>query len=137
MVEPAWISIAVVEAIHARQIAEHGGGDGLRDRGLLESALARPRNRWAYSSKPPELAALAAGYAFGIIKNHPFVDGNKRTAAVVCETFIEMSGHVLTASNEQMYLTFVQLAEGSLSEDELTAWIGGCLAPAAEDSTGG
>lgn len=136
MVEPAWISIAVVEAIHARQIAEHGGGDGVRDQGLLESALARPRNQWAYSSKPPALAALAAGYAFGIIKNHPFVDGNKRTAAVVCETYIEMSGPVLTASNEQMYLTFIELAEGSLSEDELTAWIGDGLEPAAEDSTG-
>jgi len=89
MKEPTWILDEVVEAIHLRQIAEHGGSEGVRDTGLLSSALARPKNLFAYSNPKPDLAALAASYAFGIVKNHPFVDGNKRTAYVVCGTFLE------------------------------------------------
>ena len=84
MPTPVWISEEVVVAIHRRQLAEHGGKEGLRDAGLLSSALARPKNLVAYSNHQPDLAMLAAAYAFGLTKNHPFVDGNKRTAYVVC-----------------------------------------------------
>ena len=129
MDEPVWIKEAVVRAIHWRQLAEHGGIDGVRDDGLLSSALARPRQLLAYASPSVDLASLAAAYAFGIAKNHPFLDGNKRTAAVVCEMFIELNGHELTASDEQMYLAFTNLAAGKLSEEELADWIRRSLRP--------
>ncbi len=121
--KPIWIRDDVVIAIHQRQLAEHGGGTGIRDRGLLASALARPRNLLAYSEDEPDLAALAAAYASGIIKNHPFVDGNKRTGYVVCRTFLELNGHALEATREEKYVTFLRLAEGGLSEGELADWI--------------
>jgi death-on-curing protein len=112
-----------VSAIQLRQLAEHGGEPGLRDAGLLASALARPRNRLAYGDARADLADLAAAYAFGLVKNHPFVDGNKRTAAVVCETFLEINGHELTAGDKELFQTFVRLAEGTLSEKKLAGWI--------------
>jgi len=118
---PVWIDEAVVLAIHDEQIAEHGGGAGLRDRGLLESALARPRNLAAYGE--PDAAALAAAYAFGIARNHPFVDGNKRTAFVVMETFLELSGSALSADDADCVTTMLALAAGDLGEDALAAWI--------------
>ena len=117
----------MVRAIHKRQLAEHGGIEGVRDEGLLSSALARPRHLFSYSAEQPDLARLAAAYAFGLVKNHALLDGNKRTAAVVCETFIEMNGQQLTASDEAMYLTFIALAEGTLSEEELAHWLQGHL----------
>lgn len=123
MTEPAWISEALALAIHKRQLAEHGGIEGVRDIGLLSSALARPRNLLAYSSDSPTVEMLAASYAFGIAKNHPFLDGNKRTAYVVCRTFMILNGRDIDASQEEKYLTFFQLAEGNLSEDELTTWL--------------
>ena len=123
MDEPAWVKAEVARAIHKRQLAEHGGIDGVRDEGMLSSALARPRQLLCYSHEPPDLAALAAAYAFGIAKNHPFLDGNKRTAAVVCEAFIEMNGHELAASDEATYLAFANLAAGKMSEEEFTHWI--------------
>lgn len=123
MSEPAWIRDDVVIAIHRRQLAEHGGGSGIRDQGLLASALARPKNLLVYSDDEPDLAALAAAYAFGIIRNHPFVDGNKRTGYVVCRTFLELDGCSLGASREEKYLTFLRLADGGLSESELADWI--------------
>jgi death-on-curing protein len=124
MPEPAvWIRTDVALAIHRRQLAEHGGADGVRDRGLLTSALARPRNILAYSDPRPDLATLASAYAFGIARNHPFVDGNKRTAYVVCRTFLLLNGHDLAASREEKYSTFLSLAEGGLSEEELAAWL--------------
>ncbi|TCM19818.1 death-on-curing protein [Novosphingobium sp. PhB165] len=115
-----WIADEVALAAHAEQIVEHGGGDGVRDRGGLESAMARPRNLAEYGE--PDACALAAAYAFGIARNHPFVDGNKRTAAVIAETFLMLNGHVLTASDAEMVVAFVALAGGDLSEEELADW---------------
>lgn len=125
MKEPVWIREDVVLAIHRRQLAEHGGGEGIRDHGLLGSALARPKNSLAYSSSQdePDLAMLAAAYAWGLARNHPFVDGNKRTAYVVCRTFLLLNGQDIEASAEEKYLTFLKLAEGRLSEHELASWI--------------
>ena len=117
-----WIKIDRVLAVHRRQIAEHGGRDGVRDNGLLESALARPLNIKAYELDA-DIARLAAGYAFGIVKNHPFIDGNKRTGYVVTELFIMKNGYQLNATPAEKYLTFLSLAEGTLSEEELTDWL--------------
>ena len=123
MSEPIWVRDDVVLAIHNRQLAEHGGSDGVRDAGLLASALARPKNLFAYSDPPADLASLAAAYAFGIARNHAFVDGNKRTAFVVCRTFLLLNGLTLAASQEEKYTAFLRLASGELGEDELAAWI--------------
>jgi death-on-curing protein len=123
MTAPVWIRDDVVVAIHRRQLAEHGGAAGLRDQSLLASALARPKNLLAYSEAGPDLAALAASYAFGSARNHPFVDGNKRVAFVVCRTFLLLNGHDVEASRQEKYLTFLALADGSLSEEGLVAWI--------------
>jgi death on curing protein len=122
MTEIKWLLEETVYAIHKRQIAEHGGGDGLRDEGLLLSALARPQNLLAYSDETPYISALAASLAYGIAKNHPFVDGNKRTALVVSRTFLLLNSYQLNASQEEKYLTFLKLAEGNLSEEELADW---------------
>ena len=115
-----WVTNEVASAAHREQLAEHGGGDGVRDAALFESAMMRPQNLAAYGE--PDLAALAASYAFGIARNHPFVDGNKRTAAVVAETFVLLNGHVLTANNGELAVTILALAAGELSEDELAQW---------------
>ena len=115
-----WVSLEVALAAHHEQIAEHGGGEGVRDSGMLESAMARPQNLVAYGD--PDGAELAAAYAFGIARNHPFVDGNKRTAAVVSETFLALNGHGLTATDAELVVTFLVLAAGELSERELAAW---------------
>lgn len=110
-------------AIHQRQIAEHGGSEGLRDAGLLASALARPQNLLAYAEPQPDLAALAATYAYGFARDHPFVDGNKRVALVAARTFLLLNGTNLEASQNEKFLTFLQLAQGSLTEEELADWI--------------
>lgn len=123
MSEIKWLLEETVYAVHKRQIAEHGGSDGLRDEGLLLSALARPQNLLVYSDETPDISALAASYGFGIAKNHPFIDGNKRTALVVARTFLLLNGFNLKASQEEKYLTFLKLAEGNLSEEELATWI--------------
>ena len=123
MPRPVWVRDDVVLAIHRRQLAEHGGAGGIRDEGLLASALAKPRNLLAYSAEAPDLAALAASYGYGIVRNHPFLDGNKRTAFVVCRTFLLLNGLDLSASKEEKYQTFLRLADGALSETELGAWI--------------
>ena len=120
---PVWVRDDVVLAVHKRQLAEHSGREGIRDEGLLASALARPKNLLAYLDEKPDLSALAASYAFGIIKNHPFVDGNKRTAFVICQTFLRLNGHDLEASQEKKYLTFLKLAAGQVGEVELAEWI--------------
>ena len=109
-------------AIHGRQIAEHGGSDGLRDEGLLLSALARPENLLAYG-KDVDIAALGASSAYGIAKNHPFIDGNKRTALVVMRTFLASNDIDFVASREEKYRAFLELAEGKLIEEELGTWI--------------
>lgn len=116
-----WVTLAVATAAHAEQLAEHGGGEGVRDEGLLESAMARPQNLAVYGD--PDAAALAAAYAYGIARNHPFVDGNKRTAAVVSETFLVLNGFGLTASDAELVVTFLALAAGELSEEELADWL--------------
>lgn len=131
MDDPIWISKELTLAIHSRQLAEHGGLDGVRDEGLLESALGRPRQLFAYTDPTPDTAALAASYAFGLARNHPFVDGNKRTSAVVCETFLALNGLTLTASDVEMYPLFLSLAEGTLGEPELAQWLRANTAPAA------
>lgn len=123
MKEPIWLQDAVVAAIHSRQLAEHGGLDGVRDPGMLSSALARPKNAFAYSQPKPDIAALAAAYAFGIAKNHPFVDGNKRTAYVLCRTFLELNDHDIEAADIEKYQTFLAVADGSISEAQLSDWI--------------
>ncbi len=110
-------------AIHHRQISEHGGGEGLRDEGLLASALARPQNLLAYAQPRPDLAALAAAYAFGIARDHPFVDGNKRTSLVAARTFLLLNGVNLEASQDEKYLTFLELAQGTLTEEQLADWV--------------
>ena len=115
-----WVSAEVALAAHLEQIAEHGGAEGVRDAGLLDSAMARPRNLADYGA--PDAAALAAAYAFGIARNHPFTDGNKRTAAVVSETFLGLNGYRLTASDAELVVAFVALAAGELAEDELADW---------------
>lgn len=123
MPEIVWLLEEAVRAIHERQIAEHGGSSGVRDQGLLLSALARPKHFLAYGDPPPDAAALAAGYAFGIARNHPFIDGNKRTALVAARTFLLINSYDLEASQEEKYLTFLRLAEGSLTEEELGAFV--------------
>lgn len=123
MCEPVWIKADVVLAIHRRQLAEHGGGDGVRDSGLLASALDKPKNLYHYSDPKPDLAALAASYTYGISKNHPFIDGNKRTAFVICRLFLKLNGTDLTASQEEKYDVFLKLAAGKISEQDLGNWI--------------
>lgn len=118
-----WIDMRFAKTVHDLQLAEHGGIEGVRDEGLLDSALARPKHLLAYSPEPPHISQLAAAYAFGIARNHPFLDGNKRTAAVVCESFLNLNGHDLTADDPSMIQIFLKLAEGSLSEEELAAWL--------------
>ena len=118
-----WLLEETLRAIHHRQIAEHGGSEGLRDEGLLSSALARPQNLLAYGEPPPDLASLAAAYAYGIARDHPFVDGNKRTALVAARTFLLLNGADLNATQDDKLHTFVKLAESSISEEELAAWI--------------
>ena len=121
-----WVALAVAEAAHAEQLAEHGGGEGVRDAGLLDSAMARPQNLATYGE--PDLAALAAAYGFGIARNHPFIDSNKRTAAVVAETFLALNGYLLTASDAELVVAMLALAAGELSEDELADWFRGHIA---------
>ena len=154
-----WIDRALALAMHDRQLAEHGGGSGVRDEGMLDSALARPQQRHAYGDPPPDLAEmdgefwqafeglerdalvqrtlqtlaergrpmtlaeLAAALAFGLARNHPFVDGNKRTAAVACETFILLNDAALEASDDELYPRYLGLAEGSLDEAGFADWL--------------
>jgi len=116
-----WVEAQTVYALHQRQISEHGGTSGVRDEGLLLSALARPENLFAYG-EDVDLSALAASYAYGIAKNHPFLDGNKRTALVTAVTFLNLNGFDFDAPPAETYLQFLGLAEGSVSEEELAAW---------------
>lgn len=122
MSEPVWVRQDVVLAMHEEALKLHGGPEGVRDMGLLESALARPKNLLAYSEQPPSLAKLAAAYAKGIVANHPFVDGNKRIAFTVSVTFLRLNGLKLTAPREDRVLTFWSLADGSLTEEQLGDW---------------
>jgi death-on-curing protein len=118
-----WLEKALALAIHERQLAEHGGTGGVRDEGLLESALARPQQLHAYGNPAPDLAELAAALAYGLARNHPFVDGNKRTAHVAYRTFLELNGAELVATDEEKYVAMVALAEGKLGERDFAAWL--------------
>jgi death-on-curing protein len=120
--EPIWIREIEALELHGQQIRLFGGSPGVRDRGLLESALARPLNLFAYTERPLTLADLAAAYAFGISSNHPFFDGNKRTAMHVSFVFLEFNGAFVTASQEEAYLAFLRLAAGEMDEAALAHW---------------
>ncbi len=117
-----WVREDVVLAIHAMQICEHGGQDGVRDIGLLQSALSRPVNRLAYNPKA-KVEELAASYCFGIINNHPFVDGNKRTGYVVMNLFLELNGFLLSAAKISKYEVIMKVASGKMSEVKLAEWL--------------
>ena len=121
MDEPVWISKRAVLALHDEQLAEHGGSGGIRDETLLDSALAKPKNVFAYGDEP-DLFRLAASYAYGIARNHAFVDGNKRTALVISVLFLNRNGWDITLAKAEEYSMFLGLAEGSVSEEELAAW---------------
>lgn len=116
-----WLQRDVIVAIHESQLAEHGGGTGLRDAGLLESALARPENLAAYGK--PDVADLAAAYGYGISRNHAFIDGNKRTGFVAVESFLELNGYSLVADDGACVMTMLAVAAGQITEAEFSAWI--------------
>lgn len=121
MVEPIWVTTEMARAIHDQQIATHGGAYGIRDEGLLSSALARPRDRWGYERA--DLFQVAAAYGYGIAKNHPFVDGNKRTAFQVTAVFLEMNDRPLYVPEPEVVLIMRDLAAGRVSEIEFGEWL--------------
>lgn len=116
-----WLDAQVFRAVHDEQLAEHGGAAGVRDIGLFESALARPRQLASYGN--PDLADVAAAYGYGLTKNHPFIDGNKRTAFVATELLIDCNGSSLVAGDADCVLTMLAVADGSLSETQFADWI--------------
>ena len=118
-----WVEKPLALAIHERQLAEHGGSSGVRDEKLLESALARPQQLFAYGDPPPDLADLAASLAFGLARNHPFVDGNKRTAHVCYRVFLALNDIEFDASDEEKYTVMLALAEGALKEEAFATWL--------------
>jgi len=121
MSEPFWLTRQIIVAIHDEQLAIHGGANGLRDDGMLESALDRPKNRWA--NEETELAELAAAYAFGMARNHPFVDGNKRTSLLALYTFLGVNGVDFVVPEAEAAAMILALAAGEVSEEGLTRWI--------------
>lgn len=127
-IEPVWLDAGLAMAIHDRQLAEHGGGVGVRDVGMLDSALSRPLNQWTYGED--DLCALAAAYAFGVAKNHPFIDGDKRTAWVLARLFLVLNAVELSFTSEDAIATVLALAAGELSEEEMADWFRTHLVPA-------
>ena len=127
MKEPRWLTAAAIYGIHEELIAEHGGSSGVRDQGLLESALARPQNLLAYGD--PSLAEMAAAYAFGIVRNHPFVDGNKRTALMAAYVFLGLNGQRLVAPEAEAVVMTREMASGACGEAEYATWLAGNLEP--------
>jgi death-on-curing protein len=125
MTEPRWIPESAVLAIHDQQIATHGGLNGTRDRGVIQSALARPAHIWHYESQ--DIAVLAAAYAYGLSKNHGFNDGNKRVAFVVAKTFLILNGHDLDADDAEIVRVMLAVADGTMAEAALAEWIRGLL----------
>jgi death on curing protein len=121
-IEPIWLLREVILAVHEEQLAEHGGLAGIRDAGMLDSALSRPEQLFAYGDAP-DIADLAAAYGFGIARNHPFADGNKRTAFVAIELFLGLNGYDFNASDEDCILTILALAAGEMEEAQLAAWV--------------
>lgn len=121
-VEPRWLSRVVVDAIHTDQVREHGGLPGVRDENGLEAALARPQQK-GHNGDPTDVSALAAAYAFGLVKNHPYRDGNKRIGFLAMATFVGINGHELDATDAEVVAEILALADGRVSEDELADWI--------------
>ncbi len=121
MTEPFWLSRQAIEIIHDEQLVEHGGAGGIRDAGLLESALARPRNLFAYGEA--DICALAAAYAAGIVRNHPFVDGNKRTGFLAAYSFLAVNGLELDAPEAEAVVMTLGLASGEMPEEGFAAWL--------------
>ena len=134
MREPRWVPRVVVEAVHFDQIRTHGGLAGLRDEAALESALARPRNRWAYG-RAVDIARLAASYAYGLARGHPFRDGNKRVAFLTALVFLELNGYVFDASDEDVVSRIVALAAGRVTEARLATWIRAGMRPVKESAS--
>jgi len=120
--EPRWLARMVVDAIHGDQLREHGGLPGVRDENVLESALARPQQKWHYAERT-EIPDLAAAYAFGLVRNHPYRDGNKRIGFLVMATFLGINGYAFEATDAEVVTQFVALAGGDVSEDQLADWI--------------
>ncbi|MDQ3388706.1 MAG: type II toxin-antitoxin system death-on-curing family toxin [Gemmatimonadota bacterium] len=129
MDEPIWLTTDGIRDMHAKLIRRHGGSYGERDEGLIESALARPRQKWAYAGEGVDLAELAAAYAFGLAKNHGFVDGNKRIAFMAAYSFLRANGARLTAPEPEAYGAILALAAGELSEEDLGRWLRAWLEP--------
>jgi death on curing protein len=129
MSEPEWLDLDIVLDFHAEQLSLFGGADGIRDLGLLESALARPANKFAYGET--NFTALAAAYGFGISQNHPFIDGNKRTALASVIVFLGLNGLWLNAPQEEMTAVILSLAAGEITEDVLARWIAKHTRPVA------
>ncbi len=127
MSEPRWLDIDIVLDFHAEQLSLFGGADGIRDLGLLESALARPINKFAYGES--DLASLAAAYGFGVARNHPFVDGNKRTALASMIVFLGLNGIDLDAPQESATAVVLSLAAGEITEDVLARWVAAHIKP--------
>ena len=123
MTEPIWINLRVIKAFHDRQINEHGGLPGLRDEGLLLSALSRPENAYHYSDPKLDVAELAAAYDFGLARNHPFNDATTRTALMAMRLFLKLNGYDLVASAKDKYKTIIRVAASEISENELAQWI--------------
>lgn len=121
MLKPNWVLDEIAFSVHQMLLSEHGGGTGIRDKSLLESALSRPKQRYEYEPEST-IFSLAAAYSFGISKNHPFVDGNKRTALAVGAIFLEINGFTLAASEAETVIIFEQLASGNITETELSGW---------------
>ena len=117
-----WINYRVIMALHDEQLAEHDGGSGLRDEGLLQSALMRPENIAAYN-EDADVCTLAAAYAYGLAKNHAFIDGNKRTAFVAMRTFLLLNGYNLVSTDVEHVVTMLNLASSQMSEEELVEWL--------------
>lgn len=123
MSEWVWLNRAVIIAIHEVQLAEHGGGTGVRDPGLLDSALGKPQQLNNYGEPPPDAAALAASYGYGISRNHPFIDGNKRTGYVAAELFLRLNGWRLNADDASCVVTMLAVAAGDITEEAFAAWL--------------
>lgn len=120
--EPRWLTVTLIRAVHADQVRRHGGSLGLRDNDLLHSALARARNRWHYE-QDPELVDLAAAYGFGLVRNHPFVDGNKRVAFQAMYVFLGLNGWRITAEEPDVVTLMMEAASGAIDESKLAAWL--------------
>lgn len=125
---PHWLTRRMLDALHDAQLREHGGSPGVRDEGLLESALARPQQKWAYAAKP-DVGMIAAAYAFGLAKNHGYVDGNKRAAFMAAYVFLGLNGHDLDADEPAVVDTMERVAGGTLSEVALAEWFRAHLRP--------